>query len=241
MRPPQETMLFPLQFKRAPGLLGMRNHNAEKALFRSARHLIGEKDGDRNTGLQLLSCNPSAFKQEPEDGFVKFRCGEKEEVEHVDDEGRNVLHVEIKYRELKIFKLVTRMEVPMKRLVRKLDNDGNSILHTIRRKIKDFVPDEKMKGPAFLSQEDVENFTPSHFLNHDSTDKLTAEWFLVAANSELLDLTREWQKITAEGRSVVAVLIATVSLPAACTAPGGSNQSTGVPVLNKPLFVWFSL
>ena len=42
------------------------------------RHLIGEKDGDRKTGLQLLSCNPSAFKQEPEDGFVKFRCGEKE-------------------------------------------------------------------------------------------------------------------------------------------------------------------
>lgn len=43
----------------------------------------------------------------------------------------------------------------MKRLVRKLDNDGNSILHTIRRKIKDFVSDEKMKGPAFLSQEEL--------------------------------------------------------------------------------------
>jgi hypothetical protein len=42
------------------------------------RHLIGEKDGDGKTGLQLLSCNPSsAFKQEPEDGFVKFWCGEK--------------------------------------------------------------------------------------------------------------------------------------------------------------------
>jgi hypothetical protein len=29
------------------------------------------------------------------------------------------------------------MEVPMKRLVRKLDNDGNSNVHTIRRKRKD--------------------------------------------------------------------------------------------------------
>ena len=55
-------------------------------------------------------------------------------IEHVDDEGRNVLHVEIKYRQLKIFELVARMEVPMKRLVRKLDNDGNSNVHTIRRK-----------------------------------------------------------------------------------------------------------
>lgn len=34
------------------------------------RHLIGEKDCDGMTGLQLLSCNPSAFKQEPEDGFI---------------------------------------------------------------------------------------------------------------------------------------------------------------------------
>ncbi|KAJ6367408.1 hypothetical protein OIU78_000043 [Salix suchowensis] len=134
------------------------------------------------------------------------------------------------------------MEVPMKRLVRKLDNDGNSILHTIRRKIKDFVSDEKMKGPAFLSQEEllcVEKFTPSHFLNHESTKKLTAEEFFVAANCELLDLARERLKITVEGCSVVAVLIATVAFAAAYTAPGGSNQSTGVPVLNKPLFVCF--
>lgn len=35
-------------------------------------HLIGEKDGDGMTGLQLLSCSPSVFKQEPEDGFIKL-------------------------------------------------------------------------------------------------------------------------------------------------------------------------
>jgi hypothetical protein len=36
------------------------------------RHLINEKDGDGMTSLQLLSCNQSAFKQEPEDGFIKL-------------------------------------------------------------------------------------------------------------------------------------------------------------------------
>ncbi|KAG5246678.1 protein ACCELERATED CELL DEATH [Salix suchowensis] len=87
----------------------------------------------------------------------------------------------------------------------------------------------------------VEKFTPSHFLNHESTKKLTAEGFFVAANCELLDLARKRLKITAEGCSVVAVIIATVAFAAAYTAPGGSNQSTGVPVLNKPLFVWLSL
>ncbi|KAG6755796.1 hypothetical protein POTOM_039201 [Populus tomentosa] len=269
--------------KRAPGLLGMRNHNGETALFRAARngktdmfnflaakvsgydeaglqfyvqrsdkttilhiailsehfdlayrialdyrHLISEKDGDGMTSLQLLSCNPSAFKQDPEDGFIKLavelakllsrndtswevtyssidqskpkihRYGEiggqegmslaaripermddvgetplilatksgiveiveeilrlyPQAVEHVDDEGRNVLHVAIKYRELKIFELVTKMEVPMKRLVRKIDNEGNSILHTVGIKRKDFVS-EKMEGPAFLLQEEL--------------------------------------------------------------------------------------
>ncbi|KAI5590371.1 hypothetical protein BDE02_04G002700 [Populus trichocarpa] len=88
----------------------------------------------------------------------------------------------------------------------------------------------------------VEKFTPSHFLNHESTKKLTAEGFFVAANSELRNLAKEWLKTTAEGCSVVAVLIATVAFAAAYTAPGGSNQSIVVPVLlNKPLFVWFSL
>lgn len=214
------------------------------------RHLISEKDGDGMTSLQLLSCNPSAFKQDPEDGFIKLaksccstawqekvqnqkdkyksavelakllsrndtswevsyssidqskpkihRYGEiggqegmslaarihermddvgetplilatksgiveiveeilrlyPQAVEHVDDEGRNVLHVAIKYRELKIFELVTKMEVPMKRLVRKIDNEGNSILHTVGINRKDFVS-EKMEGPAFLLQEEL--------------------------------------------------------------------------------------
>ncbi|CAK7351521.1 unnamed protein product [Dovyalis caffra] len=383
--------------KRAPGLLGMRNHNGETALFRAARygktdmfntlaakvsaydedslqfyvqrsdkttilhiailsehfelarqiafeykHLIGEKDCDGMTSLQLLSCNPSAFKQEPEDGFIKLaksccskawwekvqsqkhkyksavdlakllarndtswevtyssidqskpkihRYGEMggqeglslsaripermddvgetplilatksgiveiveeilrlypQAVEHVDDEGRNVLHVAIKYRELKIFELVKKMEVPMKRLVRKIDNDGNSILHTVGIKRKDFVS-ERMEGPAFLLQEEllwferVEKITPPHFLNHQNNQKLSAEGFFITANSELRSTAKDWMKSTAEGSSVVAVLIATVAFAAAYTVPGGPNQSTGVPVLKIKGDLYYAL
>nr|XP_034896470.1 ankyrin repeat-containing protein At5g02620-like isoform X2 [Populus alba] len=376
--------------QKAPGLLGMRNHNGETALFRAARygktdmfdflatrvsgydesglqfyvqrsdkttilhmailslhfdlayqiaskyeHLIGQRDGDGMTGLQILSCNPSVFKQEPEDGFIKLAksCGssawrkkvqkqkqlhrsavelakflvrkdtswecissgidvmkpkihkygekggqERQEVhlyntipdqmesraetplilatksgcveiveeilkaypqavEHIDDEGRNVLHVAIKYRQLKIFKLVTRMEVPMKRLGRKIDNDGNSILHNVGKKSKDVVSDEKMEGPAFLLQEEL-----LWFEGHRNNKMLTAEGFFFTANSELRNLAKEWIKTTAEGCSVVAVLIATVAFAAAYTVPGGPNQSTGVPVLlNKPFFVVFTV
>ncbi|XP_011002546.1 PREDICTED: ankyrin repeat-containing protein At5g02620-like isoform X4 [Populus euphratica] len=387
--------------KRAPGLLGMRNHNGETALFRAARygktdmfnflaakvsrydeeglqfyvqrsdkttilhiailsehfdlayrialdytHLIGQKDADGMTGLQLLSCNPSAFKLETEEGFInlaksygssvwrekvqkqkqlhrsavelaKFlvrkdtsweftyssidqskpkihKYGEKggkerqevhlsnkildkeeslgetplilatksgcveiveeilklypQAVEHIDDGGRNVLHVAIKYRQRKIFELVKGMDVPMRRLARKTDSDGNSILHTVGRKRKDFVSDEKMEGPAFLLQEEllwferVKEVTPSHFLNHQNNMKLTAEGYFITANSELRNLAKEWLKTTAEGCSVVAVLIATVAFAAAYTVPGGPNQSTGVPVLvNKPFFVVFTV
>ncbi|KAL3575995.1 hypothetical protein D5086_021278 [Populus alba] len=61
--------------------------------------------------------------------------------------------------------------------------------------------------------------------------KLTAEGYFITANSELRNLAKEWLKTTAEGCSVVAVLIATVAFAAAYTVPGGPNQSTGVPVL----------
>uniref|UniRef100_A0A7N2LTH5 PGG domain-containing protein n=1 Tax=Quercus lobata TaxID=97700 RepID=A0A7N2LTH5_QUELO len=75
-------------------------------------------------------------------------------VEHVDDKGRNILHIEIKYRQLKVFELVTKMGLPLSRLERKLDLDGNSILHTVGKKIKDYVP-EKMQGPALELQEEL--------------------------------------------------------------------------------------
>ncbi|XP_011002548.1 PREDICTED: ankyrin repeat-containing protein At5g02620-like isoform X6 [Populus euphratica] len=376
--------------KRAPGLLGMRNHNGETALFRAARygktdmfnflaakvsrydeeglqfyvqrsdkttilhiailsehfdlayrialdytHLIGQKDADGMTGLQLLSCNPSAFKLETEEGFInlaksygssvwrekvqkqkqlhrsavelaKFlvrkdtsweftyssidqskpkihKYGEKggkerqevhlsnkildkeeslgetplilatksgcveiveeilklypQAVEHIDDGGRNVLHVAIKYRQRKIFELVKGMDVPMRRLARKTDSDGNSILHTVGRKRKDFVSDEKMEGPAFLLQEEL-----LWFEGHRNNKMLTAEGFFFTANSELRNLAKEWLKTTAEGCYVVAVLIATVAFAAAYAVPGGPNQSISVPVLlNKPFFVVFTV
>lgn len=93
-----------------------------------------------------------------------------------------------------------------------------------------------------ISKQRVENVTPPHFLNHQNNERLTAEGFFNTANSELRSLAKEWLKTTAEGCSVVAVLIATVAFAAAYTVPGGPNQSTGVPVLlNEPLFVVFTV
>lgn len=75
-------------------------------------------------------------------------------IEHIDEKGRNILHVAIKYRQLRAFELVTRKGAPKQRLVRKVDNQGNSILHTVGIKVKDYTP-ETLLGPALELQEEL--------------------------------------------------------------------------------------
>lgn len=71
---------------------------------------------------------------------------------------------------------------------------------------------------------------------------LTAEGLFASANNDLRVSSKEWLIHTAEGCSVVAVLIATVAFAAAYTVPGGSNESTGYPILiNQPFFVVFTI
>ncbi|GMP75627.1 hypothetical protein CsSME_00032639 [Camellia sinensis var. sinensis] len=73
-------------------------------------------------------------------------------VEHIDHEGRNILHVAIKYRQIHIFDFVEKLEIPMRRLLRKINNDGNSILHMVGTKTEDA---EDMRSPALLLREDL--------------------------------------------------------------------------------------
>ncbi|XP_030969542.1 uncharacterized protein LOC115989803 isoform X2 [Quercus lobata] len=167
-------------------------------------------------------------------------------VEHIDNDGRTILHVAIKYRQLEVFKHVLGMEVAMRWLVRRLDNGGNSILHMVGKKRKDYVP-EKLRGPALELQEEllwferVKSVTKAHFIDHRNKEKLTAEGLFAKSNTELRNAARDWLKHTAEGCSIVAVLIATVAFAAAYTIPGGPNQNTGVPVLlNDSFFVVFT-
>ncbi|KAA8515559.1 hypothetical protein F0562_018830 [Nyssa sinensis] len=75
-------------------------------------------------------------------------------VEHINDKGRNILHIAIKHRRKEIFNLVERMEMPMKRLIRKIDNNGNSILHMVGAK-RNHRMTEKMQSPALQLQEEL--------------------------------------------------------------------------------------
>ncbi|ESR37812.1 hypothetical protein CICLE_v10029847mg, partial [Citrus x clementina] len=248
--------------KKAPGLLGMRNNNGETALLRAARYgkgdifnfLAGRVSGyDLGTKLPFLHRNDKtnvlhiAILSQHFEIVKEIFNVYPQAVEHIDDEGRNILHVAIKYRQLEIFELVIQMEVPMRRLVRKIDNGGNTLLHMTGIKRSDYVP-EKMEGPALVLQEEllwyerVEEVSMPHFRNHQNNMGFTPEELFATANNELRAQSKEWLIHTAEGCSVVAVLIATVAFAAAYTVPGGANEETGYPILLRhPFFVTFTV
>ncbi|XP_052180375.1 protein ACCELERATED CELL DEATH 6-like [Diospyros lotus] len=170
-------------------------------------------------------------------------------VEHIDDEGRNVLHVAIKYRQLHIFDFIEKnMDVPMMRLVRKIDNQGNSILHMVGIKRDHSKRIEDMRSPALILREDlllferVKKICTNHFIRHLNNDGHSAEKLFANNNATLRESAKEWIKRTGENCSIVAVLIATVAFAAAYTVPGGPNQNTGYPLLlNQSFFIIFTL
>ncbi|KAA8526407.1 hypothetical protein F0562_008390 [Nyssa sinensis] len=168
-------------------------------------------------------------------------------VEHVDDKGRTILHIAIKYRQIEIFNMVEGIKISMKRLVRKCDDDYNSILHMVGFKAKHCKTDD-MRSPALQLQgewhlfERIQNICSAHFFRHINKKGKTAEEIFEKKNKDLRKNAEEWLKRTSENSSIVAVLIATVAFAAAYTVPGGSNQNTGVPILlNQTFFVVFTI
>lgn len=75
-------------------------------------------------------------------------------IEHYNDQGRNILHVAINYRQIEIFDMVVKMEMPARRLLRATDAKGNSILHMVGKKGKRYVS-RKSRSPAIQLQEEL--------------------------------------------------------------------------------------
>ncbi|KAF3451778.1 hypothetical protein FNV43_RR07874 [Rhamnella rubrinervis] len=166
-------------------------------------------------------------------------------VEHVSDKGLNIMHVAIRHRQKDIFDRVKQMRIPMARLVRKIDDNGYTLLHHVAD--MRYYSGGTQPNPALELQDELKWFErvrkiiPSHYaMNHNINDE-TAQDFFVRSHEYLLKEAQNWLKRTSESCSVIAVLIATVGFTAAYTVPGGSNQTTGLPILlHNPFFVVFS-
>lgn len=75
-------------------------------------------------------------------------------VENVNKKGRNILHVAIQYRQMKIFDMVTKNDMLARRLARATDAKGNSLLHMVAKKRKGLVH-ETSQGPALELQKQM--------------------------------------------------------------------------------------
>lgn len=77
-------------------------------------------------------------------------------VEHVSDAGQNILHIAIKHRKLEIFRHVKKMQLPMTRLVRRIDNNGYTILHHVG--VMRYYTGGTLPGPTLQLQEELRWF-----------------------------------------------------------------------------------
>ncbi|XP_060673333.1 ankyrin repeat-containing protein NPR4-like [Ziziphus jujuba] len=157
-------------------------------------------------------------------------------VEHVSDEGLNIMHVAIRHRQRNIFKRVKKMKILMVRLVRKIDDNGYTLLHHVSD-MTHYYSSGSLPNAALQLQDELKWFErvrkiiPSHYeMNHRKVNGQTAEDMFEKSHAELHKEAQSWLKRTSESSSVIAVLIATVAFTAAYTVPGGSDQLTGHPI-----------
>ena len=81
-------------------------------------------------------------------------------VEHVSRKGQNIMHVAIKNRQKEIFNMVKKMEIPMTRLVRRIDKNGYTLLHHVA--VMQYYSGGTLPGPALQLQEELHWFDVSH-------------------------------------------------------------------------------
>ncbi|KAJ9689830.1 hypothetical protein PVL29_012481 [Vitis rotundifolia] len=157
----------------------------------------------------------------------------------------NILQVAILYRHIEIFDVVVKSEVLPRSLLSATDDKGNSLLHMVGQKIKSQAS-ERMQSPAFQLRKEllffqkVKSACKMHLTKPLNKDHQTAEELFAASNENLHKEAKEWLMRATENCTILSVFIATVAFAAAYTVPGGSDESTGIPVLHsKPFFVVF--
>ncbi|PWA54335.1 ankyrin repeat-containing domain, PGG domain protein [Artemisia annua] len=167
-------------------------------------------------------------------------------IEHIDQDGRNILHIAILYRNHEVFDLVVNTKYAKERLRGKIDNDANTLLHMVGEEAPDVKAD--IKDPAHALQDNMKLFkkvanicTTLDNMKLNSKSK-TAEQLFNEKNNQRRIEAKEWMIENAKNYTVVAVLIATVAFAAEYTVPGGSNPQNGQPVLKrKSLFFVFTI
>ncbi|KAI9193956.1 hypothetical protein LWI28_001719 [Acer negundo] len=119
-------------------------------------------------------------------------------------------------------------------LLGKEDMAGYLYYHTV-----DLTPEERVRifFQSIKTDLYVEKIIPVSLREAKNAEDLTARELFTIEHSHLVKSGSEWLRNSAGSCMLVATLIATVVFAAAFTVPGGNDDKTGIPLLQKN--IWF--
>ncbi|XP_028759785.1 uncharacterized protein LOC114718588 [Neltuma alba] len=167
-------------------------------------------------------------------------------IQDLDADNKNVVLLAVENRQPHVFSLLRKMEFVKESAFRHVDAQGNSALH-LAASCKDHKP-WLVPGAAMQMQWEykwyklVKDSMPPNFFSRYNIHGETAKHIFLRTHGHLMKEGSKWLTKTAESCSVVAALVATVAFTTSTAIPGGSDQDTGVPLLQgRPLFNIFTV
>ncbi|KAF2296838.1 hypothetical protein GH714_007748 [Hevea brasiliensis] len=241
--------------------------------------LKGKKEESEDE--RSISAKSSKKKKLPREAiplFIAIKTGILEIVSEIIDaipqyyvdlrnnKGQSILHWAVMYRREEIFDLLKGKGMSWDKMARKIDDDGNTLLHLVAD--TEHYTGGTKPGPALQLQEELQWFdrvksvVPSYYpllrakmskecqnglkfarviAKEEFKNPLTPRMLFELTHKKQLEEAQTWIKETSQSCSTVAALVATVVFAAAYTVPGGVNER-GFPVfLRAPYFIFFTV
>ncbi|CAL5428820.1 unnamed protein product [Camellia sinensis] len=195
------------------GLQGSPEHSS---ILKKA-FLLGAKNGIQEIVEEILVVFPDA-------------------ISYVDEEGHSALHLAVMYRCEHVFNFIIQQMGVRKKLLLKVDNGGNNILHLVGR--MPYQPQLEVASGAVLQMQrelqwykEVEKLVPvqaTTTMNHDGKTPLMV---FDEDHRRMIQSEEQWIVSLASACTVSTTIIGTIAFSAAIQVPGGDND-TGHPHLN---------
>ncbi|CAL5428819.1 unnamed protein product [Camellia sinensis] len=180
--------------------------------------LLGAKNGIQEIVEEILVVFPDA-------------------ISYVDEEGHSALHLAVMCRCEHVFNFIIQQMRVSKKLLLKVDNGGNNILHLVGR--MPYQPQLEVASGAVLQMQrelqwykEVEKLVPvqaTTTLNHDGK---TPMMVFDEDHRRMIQSEEQWIVSLASACTVSTTIIGTIAFSAAIQVPGGNNDK-GHPNLNN--------
>ncbi|XP_054782653.1 ankyrin repeat-containing protein NPR4-like isoform X2 [Prosopis cineraria] len=166
-------------------------------------------------------------------------------IHDMNEEKKNVVLLAVEHRP-HVYQLLLQRNILKESAFRKVDHKGNSALH-LAAKFGQYKP-WLIPGAALQMQWEIKWFEfvkesmPSHLFVRRNNRNKTPKDIFTETHAQLVKSGGDWLNKTSESCSVVAALIATVAFATSATLPGGVDQETGHPTLERePAFNVFAI